>query len=39
MKYEMIYFDLDNTILDFSKSEEFALKKIFEFLKLITENK
>lgn len=34
MKYEMIYFDLDNTILDFSKSEEFALKKIFEFLKL-----
>ena len=30
----MIYFDLDNTILDFNKSEEFALKKIFEFLKL-----
>jgi putative hydrolase of the HAD superfamily len=34
MKYKMIYFDLDNTILDFNKSEEFALKKIFEFLKL-----
>lgn len=34
MKYKIIYFDLDNTILDFNKSEEFALKKIFEFLKL-----
>ncbi|MDK2886509.1 MAG: 2-haloacid dehalogenase [Thermosipho sp. (in: thermotogales)] len=34
MKYEMIYFDLDNTILDFNKSEEHALKKVFEFLNL-----
>ena len=32
MKYEMIYFDLDNTILDFNKSEEYALKVVFEYL-------
>ncbi|SHH45105.1 YjjG family noncanonical pyrimidine nucleotidase [Thermosipho atlanticus] len=34
MKYTMIYFDLDNTILDFDKSEEYALKKVFEYFKL-----
>jgi putative hydrolase of the HAD superfamily len=34
MKYEMIYFDLDNTILDFDKSEEYALKSVFEYLNI-----
>ncbi|ABR30914.1 haloacid dehalogenase [Thermosipho melanesiensis] len=30
----MLYFDLDNTILNFDKSEEFALKKVFEFINI-----
>ncbi|MBO8161578.1 MAG: noncanonical pyrimidine nucleotidase, YjjG family [Thermosipho sp. (in: Bacteria)] len=39
MKYKMIYFDLDNTILDFNKAEKYALKKIFEHLNLEFEDK
>ncbi|QTA38561.1 YjjG family noncanonical pyrimidine nucleotidase [Thermosipho ferrireducens] len=34
MKYEMVYFDLDNTILDFNKSERFALIKTMEYVKI-----
>ncbi len=30
MKYEIVYFDLDNTLLDFSKSEKEALISVFE---------
>lgn len=30
MKYEIVYFDLDNTLLDFSKSERESLKNVFE---------
>ena len=29
MKYEILLFDADNTILDFDKAEEYALKKAF----------
>ncbi|MEO0293186.1 MAG: YjjG family noncanonical pyrimidine nucleotidase [candidate division WOR-3 bacterium] len=34
MKYELILFDLDGTLLDYEKAEEYALKKSMEFFKI-----
>ncbi|TYB93759.1 MAG: noncanonical pyrimidine nucleotidase, YjjG family [Kosmotoga sp.] len=39
MKYEMVYFDLDNTLLDFNKSQREALKRSMKRYGLIVDEK
>ncbi|MBM7559962.1 YjjG family noncanonical pyrimidine nucleotidase [Marinitoga litoralis] len=38
MKYEIVYFDLDHTLLDFEKSEKYALFEVLKELNLPTKD-